>query len=253
MHRREFLAVGVALLVLLAGACASDSTASRDRATPSTVKGLPAGDDATVVRIVDGDTIVVRLLDGTKGHDATVRLIGIDTPETKDPRTSVQCFGREASARTTQLLPVGTPVRLAYDVERNDRYGRILAYVHRADRGLFVNAALVRDGYASVATYPPNVAHAEQFVALQRAARDAGRGLWAECPVTEDPAPEPTVVAHSGGAACDPAYPDACIPPSPPDLDCGDVSARSFPVLAPDPHRFDSNGDGVGCEGPPTG
>ena len=93
-----------------------------------------------------------------------MRLIGIDTPETKDPRKPVQCFGREASARTKQLLPAGTAVRLVYDVERNDRYGRTLAYVFDARDGRFVNAVLVRDGYASVYTYPPNVAHADEFV-----------------------------------------------------------------------------------------
>lgn len=229
------------LALLTLAACGSDSSGSQDGRTSSTVAGLPAGDDATVVRVVDGDTIVVRL----DGRDTTVRLVGVDTPETKDPRKSVQCFGREASARTEKLLPEGTAVRLGYDVERNDRYGRLLAYVYDARDGGFVNAALVRDGYASVYTYPPNVAHAEEFVDAQREARDAGRGLWGACPVT----PEPTAVADSGGAACDPAYPDACIPPPPPDLDCGDVAARSFQVLAPDPHRFDSNGDGIGCEG----
>jgi micrococcal nuclease len=136
-------------------------------------------------------------------------------------------------------------VRLVYDVERNDRYGRTLAYVYDSQDGAFVNAALVRDGYASAYTYPPNVAHADEFVALQRDARDAGRGLWGACPV----APEPADIPESEGSACDPAYPDACIPPPPPDLDCGDLAARGFRVLAPDPHRFDSNGDGVGCEG----
>lgn len=238
------VAVATFLAMLLVGACETDSTASRDTGTSPSLTRLPAGDDATVTRVVDGDTVVVRL----SGRDATVRLIGIDTPETKDARKPVQCFGREASARTKQLLPGGTAVRLAYDVERNDRYGRTLAYVYRSDgegRGPFVNAALVRDGYASVSTFPPNVAHADTFVALQREARDAGRGLWGSCPVT----PKSTAAPDAAGNGCDPAYPDACIPLSPPDLDCGDITARGFRALAPDPHRFDSNGDGIGCEG----
>jgi micrococcal nuclease len=250
MRARGMVVVACAVFMVLVGACESDSTATRtsDHGGSPPTSPLPAGDDATVTRVVDGDTIVVRV----DGRVATVRLIGIDTPETKDPRKPVQCFGREASAHTGELLPVGAAVRLAYDVERNDRYGRTLAYVYRVDRtadagkGSFVNAALVRDGYASSYTYPPNVAHADEFVALQHDARDAGRGLWGACPVTSEPEPEPT------GDGCDPAYPDGCIPPPPPDLDCSDISERGFRVLAPDPHHFDSNGDGIGCEGPPT-
>ena len=236
----------LSVLVLLPGACESEPGGRRStHRSPTSVVGLPDGDDATVTRVVDGDTISVEL----GGHELKVRLIGIDTPETKDPRKAVQCFGREASARTAELLPVGTGVRLAYDAERTDRYGRTLAYVYRKDRartGSFVNADLVRDGYASAYTSPPNVAHVDEFVALQREARDSRRGLWGACPV--DPA-APTTPTIPAGGACDPAYPDACIPPPPPDLDCSDISARGFRVLAPDPHHFDSNGDGLGCEG----
>jgi micrococcal nuclease len=116
--------------------------------------------------VVDGDTLVV---------------VGIDTPETVDPRRPVGCFGVEASRRTASLLPPGTAVRLVYDVERTDRYGRTLAYVHRLSDGLFVNADLVAEGYAVVATYPPNVAHADEFVVLARKARESGAGLWKAC------------------------------------------------------------------------
>ena len=125
-----------------------------------------------VTRVVDGDTIVVR--------DTTVRLIGIDTPETKKPNTPVQCFGKAATAETERLID-GRRVRLEYDVERQDRYGRDLAYVYRRSDGLFLNAELVRRGYASAATYPPNVRHADRFRRLQREAREAGRGLWSAC------------------------------------------------------------------------
>src|SRR5205085_3089746 len=89
---------------------------------------------ATVARVVDGDTIVVHL----GGRTETVRLLGIDTPETVDPRKPVQCFGTEASHRTKELLPPGTGVRLERDVEARDIYGRLLAYVRRDD-GTFVN------------------------------------------------------------------------------------------------------------------
>jgi micrococcal nuclease len=127
--------------------------------------------------VVDGDTVMVSR--GTKGK--RVRLIGIDAPESVDPRRPVGCFGREASQRMFTLLPPGTPVRLVYDVERTDRYGRTLAYVYRRPDGLFVNAALVEEGYAAVATYPPNVVHADEFVALARQAREARLGLWGAC------------------------------------------------------------------------
>jgi micrococcal nuclease len=200
---------------------------------------MPAGDDTTVESVTDGDTI--RVADGVR-----VRLIGIDTPETVDPRTSVQCFGPEASARMKATLPTGTLVRLVYDVERLDRYGRTLAYVYRASDGDFVNAAMVRDGYASAYTEPPNVAHADEFVALQREARDANRGLWGACPVGAPAPAAPPPPASTGN--CDPSYPDVCIPPAPPDLDCGDVAYRRFRVVGSDPHRFDADHDGVGCE-----
>lgn len=135
---------------------------------------MPAGDHTTVQRVVDGDTIVV-------AGDERVRFIGMDTPETKDPRKPVQCFGKEASRRTEQLLPTGTAIVLVYDADRFDRYGRTLAYVYRARDGMFVNASLVRDGYAVAYTVPPDVAHADDFVALEREARNAGRGLWTTC------------------------------------------------------------------------
>lgn len=145
--------------------------------TATTSTSLPAG-AATVTRVVDGDTIVV---DVAGGGEEKVRLIGIDTPETKDPRRPVQCFGKEASARTAALLPPGTPVRLVRDAELRDRYGRLLAYVYRLNDDLFVNLTLAREGYAAAATYPPNVAHTDELVAAAGRARAEGRGLWGAC------------------------------------------------------------------------
>lgn len=130
-----------------------------------------------MIRVVDGDTVVVDV----QGQRETVRLLGIDTPETVDPRRPVQCFGKEASAYTASLVPPGTAVNLVGDVELRDQYGRLLAYVYKADDGTFVNLRLVQEGYASVLTHPPNVAHAPEFVAAAAEARTAGRGLWAAC------------------------------------------------------------------------
>jgi micrococcal nuclease len=161
------------LLVVLAAAYGvtqrdGSSSGARSRAVGTT-------STAHVVRVVDGDTIVVRL----RGADERVRLIGMDTPETVKPRTPVQCYGRAASAQTHRLLD-GREVRLVQDVEARDRYGRLLAYVYRSD-GLFINAELVRRGFAVPLTIPPNVRFADRFTALAREARRTGQGLWSAC------------------------------------------------------------------------
>ncbi len=106
----------------------------------------------------------------------TVRYIGIDTPETKHPTKEVEPYGEEASEANRKLVD-GKTVRLEFDVQEQDRYGRLLAYVY-LEEGTFVNAWLVEHGYAMVMTFPPNVKHQELFLRLQREAREAGRGLW---------------------------------------------------------------------------
>jgi micrococcal nuclease len=142
----------------------------------------PAGPppaEATVARVIDGDTVIVR--SGTRTLD--VRLLGIDTPETVDPHRPVGCYGPEASAYTKHLL-TGRRVRLVYDRELHDRYGRWLAYVYLEQQGrtdLFVNARLVAAGYARTLSIPPNTAHAADLSHLERSAALAGRGLWQAC------------------------------------------------------------------------
>jgi micrococcal nuclease len=138
--------------------------------------GAKRSDSAHVVRVVDGDTIVVR----TGGRDERVRYIGMDTPESVKPGTPVQCFAKAASAANKRLVE-GQEVRLVHDAEARDRYGRTLAYVYRASDGMFVNAELVRRGYAKPLTIPPNVAHAVELRRLASAAHRAGRGLWSRC------------------------------------------------------------------------
>ena len=132
---------------------------------------------ATVVRITDGDTLRVRI----EGREERVRLIGIDTPETHGRGGLRECFGKEATDHLEDLLPAGSAVRLVRDVEPRDRYGRLLAYVYRDRDDLFINLAQARDGYAAVLTYPPNVAHADEFVAAVGDARAANKGLWKAC------------------------------------------------------------------------
>ena len=165
---------GVLAALLLASVACGGGRPEAVSSPPPPVVELPAGLDTTVERVVDGDTIVV-----AGGHH--IRLIGIDTPETKDPRRPVQCFGQEASSFVTDLLPDGTGVRLIGDVEASDFYDRTLAYVYRLPDGLFVNAELIRQGYARPLTIPPNVAHTDEFLVLAEQAREAGRGLWTAC------------------------------------------------------------------------
>lgn len=159
------LALAVAL-VLTGAACRSGTTA-----------GPAGGGAATVTRVIDGDTIRVRL----RGVDEPVRLIGIDTPETHGRGGLRECFGEEATRRLRAILPAGTAVRLVRDVEARDRYDRLLAYVYRADDGLFVNLAMAEEGYATTLTYPPNVAHADDLVAAVAEARRRDLGLWRSC------------------------------------------------------------------------
>jgi len=133
------------------------------------------GEIGAVTRVVDGDTIHVGLSDG----DWSVRLIGINTPETG------QYYFEEAKDKMEELVG-GKAVLLKKDVSETDRYGRLLRYVYLGD--LFVNAEMVKEGYAQAATYPPDVKYADLFVSLEREARENGLGLWA----TASPSPSPS-------------------------------------------------------------
>jgi micrococcal nuclease len=134
----------------------------------------PASATAYVTRVVDGDTIEVRL----GGDEEDVRYIGVDTPETVKPDTPVQCFGPQASEFNHGLVE-HRRVRLVFGVERRDVYGRLLAYVYLGDR--FVNGELLRRGLARTLTIAPNDRFANRFERLQAGAARAGRGLWSAC------------------------------------------------------------------------
>ena len=154
------------------------------RVEQSNGAGFQSGtyDAVLVDRVVDGDTL--KLANGER-----VRLIGIDTPEVheseklyRDSKKSgqdvktIQALGRRSAAFTKGLVE-GKTVRLEFDVEPRDKYKRLLAYVYLPD-GTFVNAEIVKQGYASLMTYPPNVKHADEFLRLYRQARDSKLGLW---------------------------------------------------------------------------
>ena len=159
----------------------------------------PLQANGTVTHIVDGDTLDVVFLTSeennganngakAKGPTERIRLIGIDTPETKRPDTPVECFGREASSALAALIPIGTPVMVERDVEERDRYGRLLGYVFRASDGLFVNHEMVRAGMATPYTFPPNIAYVDVFAEAGDASRFAAAGLWSRCESAHTPA-----------------------------------------------------------------
>ena len=128
-------------------------------------------DTYLVTRVIDGDTIEI---EGGK----KVRYLGIDTPETVDPRKPVQCFGIEASNANKKLV-LGKRVKLEKDISETDKYGRLLRYVYVDD--IFVNDYLVRNGYAYAVTFPPDVKYQQQFLEAQKEARENKRGLWSAC------------------------------------------------------------------------
>jgi micrococcal nuclease len=155
------------MFLAVLSACSSALAPSVPPTSDATAAPSPE-DLVAVQRVVDGDTIVVAL-GGPRG--TKVRLIGIDTPERDE------CLYRAAANRMRALVD-GRSVRLVRDVSETDRYGRLLRYVYVGTRS--VNATMVSEGFAAAATYPPDVAHALEFVALERKARLAGRGLWSK-------------------------------------------------------------------------
>lgn len=151
---------------------------SQPQPTP-TPEASASGALARVSRVVDGDTI--QLETGER-----VRYIGVDTPESVDPRRPVECLGKEASEKNKEFVK-GQEVRLEKDVSDKDGYGRLLRYVWVGNT--MINELLVRQGFAQVATYPPDVKYQERFLLAEQMAREEKIGLWAdECNPTMLPA-----------------------------------------------------------------
>jgi micrococcal nuclease len=212
-----------------------------------------------VTRVVDGDTIHVRI--GKKTEK--VRLLGIDAPE------SGGCYSAEAAAHLRRLA-MNKTVRLLGDrtQARRDSFKRLLAYVHLPN-GKDVEVELLRGGFVTVYVYNNRpFARLARYETAEAYAAGARFGSWASCQTssteTTTSAPTATTAAATtvlplvpptpapppaAPANCDPSYPTVCTRPPPPDLDCGDVPYKNFRVLQPDPHRFDGNRDGYGCEG----
>lgn len=194
---------------------------------------------ARVISVIDGDTIRVSI----DGLAYTVRYIGIDAPD-QGERYFYGPF-----ERNMELLS-GETVILVRDTSETDDYSRLLRYVFVEDS--FINYTLVREGYAISWRVPPDVACSDTFQSAQGSARAARLGLW-EPTSTPYPTSPPAPTDSGGGGQtnqnCHPSYPDVCIPRPPPDLDCKDIPYSNFRVVGKDPHRFDGDNDGYGCEG----
>lgn len=217
--------------------------------------------EAKVVRIVDGDTIVVAF----GGHDYKLRYIGMDTPETKDPNSPIEWMGPQATLANAALVE-GKTVFLEKDVSEVDQFDRLLRYVWLTDGTAWtlVNLELVRQGVASATSYPPDVKYDALYEEAEGISAEAGIGLWGPKPVllaaaptpaptpkaTPKPTPKPKATAKPKAASkCHPSY-DPCLPIVG-DLNCPAVRAMGkapVTVIGPDDYKLDGNHDGLGCE-----
>jgi micrococcal nuclease len=173
MSSRAAVAWILVFVVLVIGGYSIDLSDDGNDSPEPTSQLASAGQ---VVRVVDGDTVRVRIGEGTQ----TVRYIGVDTPESVKPNEPVQCFGKQASAFNSRLV-AGRRVRLEYGRERHDRYGRLLAYVYISGHSRSVNAEIIAAGYGRVLAIAPNTAHLRAYLRLERRARSHRLGLWATC------------------------------------------------------------------------
>jgi micrococcal nuclease len=209
--------------------------------------------DAQVISVGDGDTITIR---NTSGESITVRLACIDAPEPNQPG------GKESAQRLSTILPKGVAIKVI-PVDK-DQYGRTVGVVFTNKN---INLQLLQEGQAWV--YEQYISNcrtsAQQLRQAQAAAQQQRLGIWSKnnpCPpwnyrknqcaanpiAPQTPAPNPQTPVPNQQKSCDPSYPDVCIPPRPPDLNCGDIRYERFRVLQPDPHNFDGDKDGIGCE-----
>ena len=239
-------------------AAATATATAEPTPTPEPTFG-PIGQttEATVVRVTDGDTIVVAY----GGQEYKVRYIGMDSPETVDPNSAVQWMGPQATAANAALV-AGKTVFLEKDVSEVDQYDRLLRYVWLTDGAgwTLVNLELVRQGVAFAKSYPPDVRYDALYSDVESDAKVFAVGLWGPTPAPPTPAPTPVPTPvpvivpfvepdPEPAADCHPSY-DPCVPDGP-DLDCPDIRAMGLApvdVTGPDEYRLDGDHDGLGCE-----
>ncbi len=196
---------------------------------------------ATIIKVTDGDTIGVR---DRQGKVIKVRLGCIDAPE-----LSQRPWGQQSTERLKQLLPVGQSVRLR-EIDK-DKYGRMVAEVYVGNRS--INLKMVEEGMAVVyRQYLQGCsANQNQFLQSEANAKTQNLAFWHQInPIMPQIARKSQVRTprEQSQQKCDPHYPDLCLPLNSPDLNCSDIPYRRFRVLSPDPHGFDRNKDGIGCE-----
>jgi len=246
------------------GTESSSANASASAGPSSGGSGKNYDTTVTVSRVVDGDTVEIS---PRIGGNEEVRLIGIETPETKDPSEGVEPYGPEASAFTTDEL-TGQSVGLEFDVEREDQYDRLLAYIYVG--GEMFNEVLVDEGYAQAYPYEPNTKYEDRFAAAQEEARAAGVGIWGlplaqQCRLADrgngigegTPGCEGSSASASASPAASASPPAASSAsagsvggapaPSGGDLDCDQVDGP-IPTPPGDPDNLDGDGDGLACE-----
>jgi micrococcal nuclease len=241
-----------------------ETLVSEQSVSPTTEVSVPTATSTVaqnelpqVVSVGDGDTLRVK----QGGKTITVRLGCVDAPEsTQAP------WGQQSANRLKQLLPSGQAVQVR-EIER-DRYGRTVAELYLGNQS--VNLMMVKEGQAVVYTQYLNncAATQDQYLAAEAQAKAQKLGYWNQSnpvmpwdyrrgkrsdnqPSSSATPPQQTASSPTPTAStnCEAAYPDVCIPPAPPDLDCRDITHRNFRVLPPDPHRFDGrDNDGIGCE-----
>jgi micrococcal nuclease len=200
---KKILIIGAGVLILIIGigiGLGLGRNRSSPAVTPTTTSltGSSAKNEikdnalVKITRVIDGDTIEI------EGGER-VRYIGIDTPETVDPRKPVQCFGVEASNKNKELVE-GKMVRLEKDITDRDKYNRLLRYVYVGDT--FINLELIKQGFAYSYSYPPDIKYQDQFLKAQQEAREAKRGLWNACPTTPESISAPAVSSTPGDNSC---------------------------------------------------
>lgn len=195
-----------------------------------------------VVKVIDGDTITIKL----DGKNETIRLIGLDTPETSDPRTGVQCFGKEASAKLKSVI--GTRVSIEKDAGEGerDKYDRLLAYVY-SEEGLLLNKYLIEQGYAYEYTYDDPYKYQKEFKAAQVDAKAKQRGLWAPnaCPEPKKAAPAAKAPVQAAAAAVVPevkAEPEKKVEEEKPEPEPKEEVKKKEPEPEPEEEEEQSSG-----------
>lgn len=224
---------------------ATEGATERPSASPEPKRVRPERRLHAVLDVVDGDTVQVAYRGGE-----SVRVIGIDTPETVHPSVPDECGGAAASAAAQRIL-TGKRVALVFDrsQERRDTYGRQLAYLQVPGTGDF-GLTMIKRGLAAEYTYDTAYQRQARYQRAEAHARAADKLIWDKCGGADTPAKQPQSrpqpEPQTGGGRCEPGY-DPCVPPYPPDVDCSDVDGP-IRVSGSDPHGLDADGDGSACE-----